>query len=149
MARSRPRNEAVYQAAYARERARGNSEAYSKRIASGEARGISRQRTRGHVEREHVVRAQRAIAAGRLTESDKRWIAQQKARVNYAGASEAGKARFDAAVAEFTASSPEERWAVRVQQMQREKNVQYAIVYPPMYGDVLSPMYLSSRSGLR
>lgn len=149
MARSRPRNEAVYAASYARERSRGNSEAYSKRIASAEARGISKQRARGHVAREHVVRQQRAVSSGRLTETEKRWLKQQMTRINYTGASEAGKARWAEAVKAFTEMTPEERWQVRVAQQARQKNTGYASVYAPMYGDRLTPMYLSSRSGLR
>lgn len=149
MARSRPRNEAVFEAAYARERSRGNSEAYAKRVASGEARGLSKQRSRGHVEREHILRFQRDIESNRLTQAEKRWLKQQQARINYVGSSEAGKERWAAAVEVFTALTPEERWTVRVAQMQRQKNTNYATIYPPAYGDELSPMYLSSRSGLR
>lgn len=149
MARSRPRNEAVYSAAYARERARGNTEAYAKRIASGEARGQTKQQSRGKPAQEHIRRRERDIAAGRLTQDDKRWIDGQKRRVNYSGASEAGKARMDAAIEAFKAMTPEERWSVRLAQMQRQKNRTYGTIYAPHYGDELSPLYLSSRSGLR
>jgi hypothetical protein len=48
MARTRqPYNHGIYNAAYARLRARGLSEAYSRRIASGEARGQTQQTARG------------------------------------------------------------------------------------------------------
>lgn len=50
MARTRqPYDQGIYDAAYRRMRARGLSESYSRRIASGEARGQTRQRARGKV----------------------------------------------------------------------------------------------------
>jgi hypothetical protein len=149
MARSRPRDDAIYNAALIRETAKGNSVAYAKRIASAEARGIPRQQARGHVEREHVVRAERARTAGKLTSAEKEWLKRQQARVGFDVASEAGKLRFEGAVKAFTAMTPAERDAVRAEQRQRQKSPSYASFYPPGYGYILSPLYLSSRSGLR
>lgn len=149
MARSQPRNEAVYRAALAREIARGNSQTYARRIASAEARGRTKQQARGHVAQEHRVRAQRAAAAGRLTEADKRWLKAQQKRIGYDRTTEVGRQRWAAAVAAFEALTPDERWGVRVQQNQREKNTDFANIYAPFYGADLTPLYLSSRSGLR
>jgi hypothetical protein len=149
MARSRPRDDAIYNAALIRETAKGNSIAYSKRIASAEARGIPRQRGRGHVEKEHIERAQRDRDAGKLTSAEKEWLKRQAKRVGYDTANQDGRDRFDKAVAEFTAQTPLERDAVRAEQKQRQKSVSYASIYPPGYGMILSPLYLSSRSGLR
>ena len=123
--------------------------AYRRRVESAEQRGLSRQAARGHRPQEHRTRETRARETGRLTEAEKRWLKAQQRRINFAGSSEAGKQRWDAAVAAFTAMTPDERWAVRIQQLQRQKNRTYGAIYSPHYGDELSPLYLSSRSGLR
>lgn len=149
MARSQPRNEALYRRAYAREIARGNTETYAKRVASAEARGKSKQQARGHVAQEHRVRAQRAQAAGRLTEADKRWLKAQQKRIGYDRTTEVGRQRWAAAMKAFEGLSPEERFNVKTMQKDREKDTQYAGIYAPMYGDDFTPLYLSSRSGLR
>lgn len=124
---------------------------YQARIASYLARhpGATRQEARGKPVHEHIVRAERARAAGKLTEADKRWLKQQQKRIGYERTSEAGRQRWAAAVKAFEALSPEERFNVKAQQQDREKNTFYADLYAPMYGADLTPLYLSSRSGLR
>lgn len=125
------------------------SEAYRKRIESAERRGLTGPARRGHGPREHITRAERAREAGRLTEQEKAWLKRQQKRVGYDTASAAGKARWDAAVSAFRDLTPEERDEIREQQRQRQRNTSYASIYGPGYADELSPMYLSSRSGLR
>lgn len=60
------------------------SAAYRRRIERGEARGFSKQRARGHGTprsisgiSEYRVRTERAIAAGRLTPSERAWLARR------------------------------------------------------------------------
>lgn len=149
MAKRLPRNEAVYEAVYAREKARGVSEAYAKRQASSQARGKTRQQARGHKEHEHRTREQRAQAAGRLTEADKRWLKRQQNRIKVNESSALGRERWARAIAEFAAMSPDQRFEVRREQQERQRSMNYASMYPPHPDNVLSPLYLSSRSGLR
>lgn len=54
------------------------SPAYRKRIISAERKGKSRQQARGHKPKEHIIRAERARAAHKLTEPERavvrRWL---------------------------------------------------------------------------
>lgn len=125
------------------------SPAYRRRVESAERRGLTKQQARGHKPQEHITRAQRAREAGRLTESDKRWLKRQQNRIGYDRTSPEGRQRWAAAVKAFEALTPEERFNVKAMQKDREKNTYYADLYAPMYGAELTPLYLSSRSGLR
>lgn len=61
------------------------SDAYRRRVERGEARGLSRQQARGHVQREFATRVERAVAAGRnapLSSQDYRFLRQQEGRTN-------------------------------------------------------------------
>lgn len=125
------------------------SPAYRKRIESAERRGLEGTAKRGHKPAEHRTRAERARAEGRLTEADKRWLKRQQNRVKYDETNALGRERWANAVAQFAAMTPEERYKVRVFQRERERSINYASIYAPHPDNVLSPLYLSSRSGLR
>jgi hypothetical protein len=121
------------------------SASYRRRVERGEARGLSKQAARGHKPEEHKTRESRAREQGRLTASDKAWLARQAARID----SSANPQRWEAAVAAFTALSPDERFEIREAQRRRERDRRFALLYGVYPVNELSPLLLSSRSGLR
>jgi hypothetical protein len=79
MARKLPYNVAEYN----RRIALGQTETHARRMARGYARHQSIAHARGHHEpkgQEHKVRAERAIAAGRLTERERTFARKQAAK---------------------------------------------------------------------
>lgn len=125
-------------------RARNFAAEYARRKANGLARGLSLQAARGHVAREHLVRAERRTARGLLTSSELQWLNRQLARTGARAGLTAEERRHLAREA-FERMTPAERAAIRAEQRKRSRRGDGA---PNDYGmSPMSVLVLARRSG--